>query len=167
MGHSHTVGAGPAVPEQKPSRWVAVLFGVFIPGAGQLWLGQRWRALFWAVLPLLLMVPFCWVVVHAGWRTGAKWFVPGMVAFFCIGYGGSSRAWDHGRGGGVPLASLVGMPRFVWLAFTPDGQVDWSRYGLSLDTPQLPASMAALEPALRACLAQRPPREQTEPPAAR
>ena len=75
-----------------------------------------------------------------------------------------SRIWFHGRGGGVPFENLIGPPLFIWLAFRADGSVDWQRMNQRLDGPHLPPTLAALEPALRACLRSKP--VQTEPPAA-
>jgi signal peptidase I len=76
-----------------------------------------------------------------------------------------SRAWFEGRGGGVPFAKLIGEPVYVWLAFNADGSVNWSRYGLSLDEPALGNWAPELAAGLRECLAKRPPRAKTEPPA--
>jgi signal peptidase I len=77
-----------------------------------------------------------------------------------------SRFWFQGRGGGVPLAGLIGQPVFVWLAFNPDGSINWSRYGLPLDEPSLGNWAPELATGVRDCLAKRPPRVQAEPPAA-
>ncbi len=63
-----------------------------------------------------------------------------------------SRMWWQGRGGGVPLATVRGVPFVVWLSVDADGASDWSRFGLALDHPHLPASMASLQPALDRCL---------------
>ncbi len=75
-----------------------------------------------------------------------------------------SRWFGHGLGGGVPFEAVHGDPLFIWLAFTPTGQVDWSRLNLRLDRPNLPSSLASLEPALRACLAARPTNTAPPPP---
>lgn len=62
-------------------------------------------------------------------------------------------------------AELVkGRPLFVFFGLKQDESVDWSRFGLALDRPQLPNGLEALEPRLRQCLAARPPRDRTEPP---
>jgi signal peptidase I len=63
-----------------------------------------------------------------------------------------SRMWWGGRGGGVPLATVRGIPFVVWMSANENG-VDWSRFGLALDGAHLPASMASLQPALDKCLA--------------
>lgn len=76
-----------------------------------------------------------------------------------------SRAWDNGRGAGVPYRLLKGEPLFVWLAFSPGGAtVDWKRTGIPLAVPLLGGWVPELEAALAKCLAERPPRSQTEPP---
>jgi signal peptidase I len=72
-----------------------------------------------------------------------------------------SRAWFGGRGGGLPLDHVKGLPLFRWYS---DG--DWSRYGSPLAEPLLPRSLSMLVPALERCLASRPPREKTLPPPA-
>ncbi len=62
-----------------------------------------------------------------------------------------SRMWWQGQGGGVPIATVKGVPFVVWLSANGRG-TDWSRTGLDLGSPRLPASMADLQPALDACL---------------
>ena len=76
-----------------------------------------------------------------------------------------SRSWFQARGGGVPFDKLIGQPVCIWLAFSPDGSVNWSRYGLPLDEPALGDWAPELAAGLRECLAKRPPRAKTEPPA--
>lgn len=62
-----------------------------------------------------------------------------------------SRKWFGGEGGGVKLASAIGIPYTVWL--TTDGaDIDWSRLGVPLDSPHLSRSMASLKPELARCL---------------
>jgi signal peptidase I len=95
------------------------------------------------------------------------WLVsPGEVFVLGDNRGSSSdsRVWFNGRGGGVPLANLIGQPMFVWLAIKLDGSLDWSRYGLPLDEPALGDWAPELAAALRSCLAKRPPQNDTEPP---
>jgi signal peptidase I len=77
-----------------------------------------------------------------------------------------SRAWFGGRGGGVPFAKLIGQPAFVWLAFDPNGSVNWARYALPLDEPALATWAPELAAGLRDCIAKRPPLSETEPPRA-
>jgi signal peptidase I len=76
-----------------------------------------------------------------------------------------SRVWFGGRGGGLPLALVKGRALFRWLSLTKAG-VDGSRFGTSLAEPLLPASMKSLEAPFQKCLADRPPRDRTLPPAA-
>jgi signal peptidase I len=77
-----------------------------------------------------------------------------------------SRAWYGGRGGGVPFANIKGRAMFVWLSFGPDGiRLDRLLVHV-LGKPRLPKG--APDQLLRAidkCLAERPPVEQTTPPA--
>ena len=73
-----------------------------------------------------------------------------------------SRFWFGGRGGGVPIASLLGVPRFLWLSFDASGQVNWQRIGASLDKPLLAGWPEPVQKGLRKCLADRP--AQTLPP---
>lgn len=75
-----------------------------------------------------------------------------------------SRLWFGGRGGGVPLDHVKARALFRWATIT-DERVDSSRFGTALAEPLLPASMKTLEGYMQKCLAQRPPREKTLPPA--
>ena len=59
-----------------------------------------------------------------------------------------SRVWYGGRGGGVPVATVSGVPFVVWLSVADTGVVDWSRVG----DPILPGSAASLAPELARCL---------------
>jgi|GEM_PF-363240 len=77
-----------------------------------------------------------------------------------------SRSWFGGSGGGVPLDDVRGRALFRWLSVT-DAGVDWSRFGTGASDPLLPGSMKKLQGALDRCMAERPPREKTVPPAAR
>lgn len=71
-----------------------------------------------------------------------------------------SRAWNGGRGGGVPLQNTRGLARWLWFP-TP-------RLGIDLaGPPTLPRSIQQLEPELRRCLAAAPERALTVPPAPR
>jgi signal peptidase I len=74
-----------------------------------------------------------------------------------------SRFWNGGVGGGVPFELVKGRALFRYLTEETSG-IDWSRYGTPIATPLLPATMKNLEPELRACLANAPPREKTVPP---
>jgi signal peptidase I len=77
-----------------------------------------------------------------------------------------SRAWNGGRGGGVPDANIKGRAMFVWLSFGSDGGVTWDRLATNvLGRPRLPkgASDKLLE-AIDKCLRERPPLSQTLPP---
>ncbi len=64
-----------------------------------------------------------------------------------------SRMWFGGEGGGVPIATVKGVPFAVWLSMDDRG-FDWTRFGLALDGPHLPRGMASLAPALERCVAQ-------------
>jgi len=66
-----------------------------------------------------------------------------------------SRMWYGGRGGGVPIATHHGVPFVVWLSSDDKGAADWSRFGLDLEKPHLPESMASLEQGFDRCLAER------------
>jgi signal peptidase I len=74
-----------------------------------------------------------------------------------------SRMWFGGRGGGVPYANVRGRALFVWMSVGERG-LDWSREGLAIHEPTLPASARSLKEQLDACLKQRP--SQTLPPEA-
>jgi signal peptidase I len=63
-----------------------------------------------------------------------------------------SRMWYGGRGGGVPIDTIAGVPFTVWLSTDAKG-IRRSRIGLDLRRPRLPDSMSTLRPALEACLA--------------
>jgi len=77
-----------------------------------------------------------------------------------------SRAWNDGKGGGLPLAEIRGrVDRFVFPVHR-NGEVDTSRL-LSRLTPQLfmdGVEIGALRDGIAACLAQRP--KETRPPRA-
>ncbi|HTA93133.1 MAG TPA: signal peptidase I, partial [Polyangiaceae bacterium] len=77
-----------------------------------------------------------------------------------------SRAWNGGRGGGVPDANIKGRAMFVWLSFGPDGGVTWDRLATNvLGKPRLPkgAPVEVLQ-SIDKCLRERPPPSQTLPP---
>jgi signal peptidase I len=77
-----------------------------------------------------------------------------------------SRAWNGGRGGGVPDANIKGRAMFVWLSFGSDGGVTWDRLATNvLGKPRLPkgASPELLQ-GIEKCLRERPPPNQTLPP---
>jgi len=77
-----------------------------------------------------------------------------------------SRAWNGGRGGGVPDANIKGRAMFVWLSFGSDGGVTWDRLATNvLGRPRLPkGAPKELLDAIDQCLATRPPLSQTLPP---
>lgn len=67
-----------------------------------------------------------------------------------------SRMWYGGEGGGVPIPSIKGKPRFAWMS---SKGLTWR--DLTID-PVAPSP--ELKAGLDACLAARPPREKTSPP---
>ncbi|HEY6558267.1 MAG TPA: signal peptidase I [Polyangiaceae bacterium] len=74
-----------------------------------------------------------------------------------------SRAWYGGRGGGVPYPNIKGRAMFVWWGVTADRLLVHV-----LGKPKLPKGAPdELLQAIEKCLAERPPVEQTTPPAAR
>ncbi len=77
-----------------------------------------------------------------------------------------SRAWNGGRGGGVPDANIKGRAMFVWLSFGPDGGVTWDRLATNvLGRPRLPkGAPAEILQSIDKCLRERPPPSQTLPP---
>ena len=103
--------------------------------------------------------------------------VPGTVSFpgydvqpgevFVVGDDRSnsddSRAWNGGKGGGVPLALVEGRPWRV-VGADPDGRVDFHRFlqrpGLQVHLPGVDVS--GLEQGIARCLANRP--QHTSPP---
>jgi signal peptidase I len=78
-----------------------------------------------------------------------------------------SRAWNNGRGGGVPDANIKGRAMFVWLSFGSDGGVTWDRLGTNvLGRPRLPkGAPAEILQRIDKCLRERPAPGQTLPPA--
>jgi signal peptidase I len=78
-----------------------------------------------------------------------------------------SRAWNAGRGGGVPDANIKGRAMFVWLSFGPDGGVTWDRLATNvLGKPRLPkGAPEEILQKIEQCLRERPPPGQTLPPA--
>jgi signal peptidase I len=77
-----------------------------------------------------------------------------------------SRAWNGGRGGGVPFANIKGRALFVWMSFGADGGITWDRLLVNvMGRPRLPKEApAALTAAIDRCLATRPPIAETTPP---
>jgi signal peptidase I len=72
-----------------------------------------------------------------------------------------SRAWNDGRGGGVPFANIKGRAMFVWLSFQDGGSpwdITWGRLFTNvLGTPRLPNEPPpALQQQLQKCLSERP-----------
>ncbi|HET9959600.1 MAG TPA: signal peptidase I [Polyangiaceae bacterium] len=78
-----------------------------------------------------------------------------------------SRAWNHGRGGGVPHDNIKGRAMFVWLSFGTDASVTWDRLFTNvMGHPRLPKEAPIeLTRGIERCLSQRP--AQTYPPAAK
>ncbi|UQA60123.1 signal peptidase I [Polyangium aurulentum] len=76
-----------------------------------------------------------------------------------------SRFWNGGRGGGVPIDTIIARAWLVWMSFGKGGGVVSDRVWARVDDgPVLPASASALKPALDKCLRARP--AGTEPPSA-
>jgi len=71
-----------------------------------------------------------------------------------------SRRWFEGKGGGVPAALVRGRARWIWQTAEPSHQ-----FADLAGDPVAPSR--ELAPALARCLAARPAREKTSPPAAR
>lgn len=77
-----------------------------------------------------------------------------------------SRAWNNGRGGGVPYPLIKGRAMFVWLSFGTSGGLNSTRlFHNVMGRPTLPSEQRteALMAAIDKCLAQRP--SVTLPPA--
>ncbi len=79
-----------------------------------------------------------------------------------------SRGWFEGRGGGVPYYYIRGNALWVWMSFTPSGNLAWDRIGVSvMGMPRLPGEYETkLRPRLVECMNNRPPIEATTPPPA-
>lgn len=77
-----------------------------------------------------------------------------------------SRAWNGGRGAGVPYAKIRGRAMFVWLSFGSDGWLTFDRLFTSvLGTPRLPkGAPPEILANIDKCLRERPPLEKTTPP---
>jgi signal peptidase I len=77
-----------------------------------------------------------------------------------------SRAWNGGRGGGVPDANIKGRAMFVWLSFGPDGGVTWDRLATNvLGKPRLPKGAPdEILQSIDKCLRERPPPSLSLPP---
>jgi signal peptidase I len=77
-----------------------------------------------------------------------------------------SRAWNGGRGGGVPDPNIKGRAMFVWLNFKKNGWPDVDRlFTHVLGTPKLPVGAPPhILAGIDKCLKQRPPFDQTLPP---
>jgi signal peptidase I len=69
-----------------------------------------------------------------------------------------SRAWNGGRGGGVPFELIKGRAMFVWMSFWPDGGINTSRLLFNvMGKPTLPkGAPSGLVAGIERCLAQRP-----------
>lgn len=82
-----------------------------------------------------------------------------------------SRAWQNGRGAGVPFPNVKGRAMFVWLSFNELGQdalgVTWDRLFTNvLGSPRLPKEASPeLKQGIERCLASRP--NVTLPPESR
>ncbi|MFC1642706.1 signal peptidase I [Myxococcota bacterium] len=77
-----------------------------------------------------------------------------------------SRAWNAGRGGGVPFRLIKGRALFVWLSFWPNGGINASRLLHNvMGKPTVPKGAAPeVLAGIERCLAQRP--NVTVPPEA-
>jgi signal peptidase I len=80
-----------------------------------------------------------------------------------------SRAWNGGRGGGVPAENIKGRAMFVWLSFGPGGGVfgiKWNRVLHDvMGHPVLPIEAPQhLKEGVDRCVSQRPPIAETTPP---
>jgi signal peptidase I len=129
------------------------------------------RAIFGRVL-LEFLEDRVYLTLHTGL---AKPFEPYRVepgTVFVLGdsrtESADSRAWNGGRGGGVPLPALVARGGWFVSGVALDGGTDWKRVLRSLDglallprTDEFDAS--ALRDGIAKCLRERPP--QTSPPA--
>jgi signal peptidase I len=76
-----------------------------------------------------------------------------------------SRAWNNGRGGGVPFSLIKGRAMFVWLSFSRGGGITYSRLLHNvMGKPTLPKDQATPEliAGIERCLGSRP--AQTLPP---
>jgi signal peptidase I len=77
-----------------------------------------------------------------------------------------SRAWRSGLGAGVPFDHIKGRAMFVWWSWDARGGLAWDRLAVNvMGSPKLPKGAELLEPALLACLKNRPPADKTTPPA--
>ncbi len=82
-----------------------------------------------------------------------------------------SRAWNHGRGGGVPFENIKGRSMFVWLSFNNRGHdllgVTWDRlFHDVLGRPVLPREAPPeLDAGIQRCLEARPANTTPPPPA--
>jgi len=80
-----------------------------------------------------------------------------------------SRAWNGGRGGGVPDANIKGRAMFVWLNFKRNGWPDVDRlFTHVLGTPRLPVGAPPdILAGIDRCLKARPPADQMVTPGPR
>jgi len=80
-----------------------------------------------------------------------------------------SRAWNGGRGGGVPYGNIKGRAMFVWLAFGFDSSFHWKRiFHNVLGKPTLPpGAPPQITAKLEECLKNRPANTIPPPPSAR
>jgi signal peptidase I len=77
-----------------------------------------------------------------------------------------SRSWRGGMGAGVPFENIKGRAMFVWMSFGPGGGIAQDRLFVNvLGRPKLPAGNEGLQGAVDKCMRDRPPIEQTTPPA--
>ena len=78
-----------------------------------------------------------------------------------------SRAWDRGRGAGVPDGNIKGRAMFVWLNFKKNGMpLDFNRlFTHVLGTPKLPQGAPPdIVAGIEKCLKQRPAADRLLPP---
>ena len=78
-----------------------------------------------------------------------------------------SRGWFQGRGGSVPRQDVRGRVRWIWMSFAARGEIRWDRVGADAQgiTPLLPPYQERLSQRIRQCVARRPSREASSPPA--
>lgn len=73
-----------------------------------------------------------------------------------------SRAWNEGRGGGVPFDNIKGRAMVVFITFGPSQSVLERLLVDVMGRPRLPKTNAHLQPALDKCMREKP--ERTAPP---
>jgi len=81
MAQSNRVGAEAKVEAgaKPPSRGLAFVFSLFVPGMGHVYLGHWRRALLWVCAPSLLLWLFCACTILVPLRWAFAWLVPALV----------------------------------------------------------------------------------------